>query len=203
MLKKKSLLFTLIVVALSVLPFAECQNPESNVMVTVDQPWWRTTGANQPTEFIAHGKGGTLPYTFQWYTTFLDPTISPEQWIKVPVPDSNSSTFRFVESTLGRYGISVNISDSNGDSEYQSFQPMGIVVTVQSSPVLQPSTTPSPTPSHSSNQPSSTLHIPTTKGIPNENYTQEFLILLLIVILVVVIIVTVLVIVGRSKAAIK
>ena len=112
--------------------------------VIVDQPWWRTTGINQPTEFTAHGKGGTPPYTYQWYITYLDTALPPERWFTVAVPNSNISTFKFVESTLGRYGISLRITDSNGESEYQSFQPMGIVVTVQSSPVAQPTTSPSP-----------------------------------------------------------
>jgi hypothetical protein len=143
-LKTKRLLIGIIVVVLSALPFAECQVAEANIYVMVDQPFWRTVEVNQPTEFLAHGSGGTPPYTFQWYTTFLDPNI--EHRITVPVPNSNSSTFKFAESTLGRYGISVRISDSNGNSEYQSFQPIGIVVTVQSSPVAQPSTTPSPSP---------------------------------------------------------
>ncbi len=148
-LKKKILLFGIIVVALSTLQFAECQIAEASIEAMVDQPWWRTIEVNQTTEFIVHGSGGTPPYTFQWYTTFLDPAKPAEDWITVPVPNSNSSMFRFVESTLGRFGISVNISDLNGDSEYQSFQPMGIIVTVQSSPVIQPSTTPSPTPTFS------------------------------------------------------
>lgn len=148
-LKKKILLLAIMVVALSTLQFAECQVAEANIEVMVDQPWWRTIGANQTTEFIAHGRGGTPPYTFQWYTTYLDPTTPAEDWITVPVQNSNSSTFKFVASALGRYGISVKISDLNGDSKYQSFQPMGILVTVQSMPVLQPSTTPSQTQSHS------------------------------------------------------
>lgn len=148
-LKKKILLLAIMVVALSTLQFAECQIAEANIEVMVDQPWWRTIGANQTTEFIAYGTGGTPPYTFQWYTTYLDPTTPAEDWITVPVQNSNSSTFKFVASALGRYGISVKISDLNGDSKYQSFQPMGIVVTVQSTPMVQPSTTPSQTSSHS------------------------------------------------------
>jgi hypothetical protein len=118
------------------LNFIVCLGSDSSgsPMVTVDQPWWRITGVNQPIEFTASAKGGTPPYTFQWYTTFLDPTIPPEQWHTVMVPDSNSSTFKFVASTTGRYGISIRLSDSKGEGEYQSFQPIGIVVTVQSSP---------------------------------------------------------------------
>ncbi len=115
--------------------------------VTVDQPWWRTIGINQQTEFTTHVVGGMPPYTFQWYVTYLDPSLQPENWSTVAVPNSNTSTFKFSESTLGKYGISLQINDSNGESEYQSFQPMGIVVTVQSLSVASPSLTPTNAPS--------------------------------------------------------
>jgi hypothetical protein len=142
---KSLFLFLTLIIALS------CLTNEvlaiDSLIVIVDQPWWRTTGINQPTEFTGHTEGGTPPYTYQWYVTYLDPNIPPENWSAVAVPNSNTSTFKFVESTLGRYGISLRITDSNGESEYQSFQPMGIVVTVQSSPVAQPSTSTSPIPS--------------------------------------------------------
>ncbi len=46
-------------------------------------------------------------------------------------------------STPGRYGISIRINDSKGEGEYQSFQPIGIVVTVQSTPITtSPSSAP-------------------------------------------------------------
>ena len=118
-------------------------------MVTVDQPWWRTTGIKQPVEFIANATGGTPLYTYQWYITFLDPTIPPGQRQAVMVPNSNSSTFKFASSIPGRYGISIRLSDSKGEGEYQSFQPIGIVVTVQTSPVPQLTLSPSPTPTPS------------------------------------------------------
>jgi hypothetical protein len=89
------------------------------------------------------------PYTFIWYTTFLDPNIPAEHWHRVMVPNSNSSTFTFVGSVPGRYGISIGISDSKGEGEYQSFQPIGIVVTVQKSFVPQITPSPSPTPAPS------------------------------------------------------
>jgi hypothetical protein len=112
----------------------------------VDPPFWRTTGINQPTEFTAHAMGGTPPYTYQWYVTYLDPNLPPENWSPVAVLNSNTSAFQFVESTLGKYGVSLRITDLNGETKYESFQPMGIIVTVQSSPVAQPTTSSSPTP---------------------------------------------------------
>jgi hypothetical protein len=148
-MRKKIIPLTVLVVCLLTSSFAWVQTVQASPMVTVDKPWWRTTGVNQPVEFTASAKGGTPPYTFQWYTTFLDPTVPSGQWHTVMVPDSNSSTFKFAASTTGRYGISIRLSDSKGIDEYQSFQPMGIVVTVQSSPVPQPTRSPSlsPTPS--------------------------------------------------------
>ena len=146
---KSLFLFLTLIIALSCLTNEVLAIDSPTVMV--DQPWWRTTGINQPTEFVAHGEGGKPPYTYQWYITYLDPALPPENWSKVAIPNSNASTYNFVESTLGKYGISLQITDSNEESEYESFQPMGIVVTVQSSPVVSPSpsitSTNSPTPS--------------------------------------------------------
>lgn len=146
-LEKRNFLLGVLVLSLFTASFAGVQTVKASPTVMVDQPWYRVTSANQPVEFTASATGGTPPYIFQWYTTFLDPTVSPEQWNTIMVPDSNSSTFKFVASTPGRYGISIRLSDSNGDSEYQSFQPIGIVVTVQSSPVPQSTSSPSPSPS--------------------------------------------------------
>jgi hypothetical protein len=146
-LEKGNFLLGVLVLGLLVASFSGVETAKASPTVMVDQPWYRVTGVNQPVEFTAIASGGTPPYTFEWYTTFLDPTVSPEQWNTVMVPDSNSTTFKFVTSTPGRYGISIRLSDSNGDSEYQSFQPIGIVVTVQLSPVPQSKTSPSPSPS--------------------------------------------------------
>jgi hypothetical protein len=147
-MKKGNFPLGFFVVGLLALYFAGVQTVKASPMVTVDQPWWRTTGVNQPVEFTASASGGTPSYTFQWYTTFLDPNVPSEQWRTVMVPDSNSSTFKFIASIPGRYGISIK-SDSTGNGEYQSFQPEGIVVTVQTSPVPQITSSPSPTPTPS------------------------------------------------------
>ena len=145
-LKKRNFLFISLVLGLLIASFVGFQTAMASPMVTVNQPWWRTTGVNQPVEFTANATGGTPPYTFQWYTTYLDPAIPAEQWHTVMIPDSNSSTFKFASSIPGRYGISIRLSDSKGEGEYQSFQPIGIVVTVQTSPVPQLTPSPSPTP---------------------------------------------------------
>ena len=143
-MRKGIIVRAVLVLGLLISLFVGVQTVKASPMVMVDQPWYRITGVNQPVEFTANASGGTPPYTFQWYTTFLDPTVSSDQWKTIEVPYSNSSTFTFIASTPGRYGISINVTDSNGDGEYQSFQPIGIVVTVQSSPVPQSTTSPSP-----------------------------------------------------------
>jgi hypothetical protein len=157
MLKKRSFLFRVIVLGLLIVSCIGFQTVKASPMVMVDQPWWRTTGINQPVEFTANATGGTPPYTFQWYTTFLDPSVPSGQWHTLTVPDSNSSTFKFAASIPGRYGISIRLSDSKGDGEYKSFPPVGIVVTVQTSPVpqLTPSPSPTPTPSPPNFEPTS------------------------------------------------
>jgi hypothetical protein len=144
-MKRKTLLLAILVLGLLTSTFAGVQTVRASPSVMVDLPWGRATGINQPIEFTASGNGGTPPYTFQWYTTFLDPNVPPDQWVTKAVPETNSSTFIFVKSIPGRYGISIRITDSTGDSEYQAFQPIGIVVTVQSTPKIQPTVTPSPT----------------------------------------------------------
>ena len=162
-MRKGIIVRAVLVLGLLISLFVGVQTVKASPMVIVDQPWYRVTGVNQPVEFTANASGGTPPYTFQWYTTFLDPTISSEQWKTIEVPYSNSSTFTFIASTPGRYGISINVTDSNGDGEYQSFQPIGIVVTVQSSPVPQSTSSPSPSPTASLN-PTPT---PTTPEFPS------------------------------------
>ena len=143
-MRKGIIVRAVLVLGLLISLFVGIQTVKASPMVIVDQPWYRVTGANQSVEFTANASGGTPQYTFQWYTTFLDPAVSSDQWKTIEVPYSNSSTFAFIASTPGRYGISINVTDSNGDGEYQSFQPIGIVVTVQSSPVPQSTTSPSP-----------------------------------------------------------
>ena len=158
-MRKGIIVRAVLVLGLLISLFVGVQTVKASPTVMVDQPWYRVTGVNQPVEFTANASGGAPPYTFQWYTTFLDPTISSDQWKTIEVPYSNSSTFTFIASTPGRYGISINVTDSNGDGEYQSFQPIGIVVTVQSSPVPQSTPSPSLSPTASLN-PTPTPTIP-------------------------------------------
>ena len=146
MMRRNALPLLILALGLLAASFAGIQTVNASPWVMVNQPFVRrVTGINQPVEITASGNDGTPPYTFQWYTTFLDPTVPSEQWITEVVPDANSATFKFVQSVPGRYGISIRLTDSKGDSEYQSFQPIGIVVTVQSTPIVQATPTPSPT----------------------------------------------------------
>jgi hypothetical protein len=168
-MRKKILLLTVLVLGFLISSFAGVQTAKASVWVMVDQLGQRVTGVNQPVEFTASGSGGAPPYTFQWFTTFLDPNVPPEHWTRVAVPGATSSTFKFVESIPGRYGISIRISDSKGEGEYQSFQPIGIVVTVQLEPVAQPT----PLPSHT---PSPTPAPPSISWISQQNktYTENY-----------------------------
>jgi hypothetical protein len=118
MMRKKTLLLAIVVGGLLTSTFAGIQTVKASPGVMVDLPWGRVIGVNQPTEFTASGNGGTPPYTFQWYTTFLDPNVPPEQWVTVAVPGATSSAFNFVASIPGRYGISIRINDSKGEGEY-------------------------------------------------------------------------------------
>jgi hypothetical protein len=119
-----------------------------------------TTVVNQPIEFTATASMGTPPYSYQWYTQlwttwklgmpFPLPPLGPE----VAVPGATSSKFEFVASSPGTYGISINVTDSAGNSVYDVFQPGGIWVFVLASPTSTPTpATPiaTPTPSEQSN----------------------------------------------------
>jgi hypothetical protein len=136
-------LFVLLSISILATPFLAIGTVTASPYFIVDQPWGRATGINQPVEFHASGSGGTPPYTYQWYTTFLDPNVSPDQWVTNAVSGATGETFNFVALNSGRYGISTRIADANGQGEYQSFQPIGIVVTVESNPVT---TSPAPEP---------------------------------------------------------
>lgn len=172
--RRNIVLLTLFAVGLLTSSFAGIQTAKASVWVMVDYPWNRITGVNQPTEFTASGTGGTPPYTFQWYTTFLDPNVPSQRWIRVAVPGANSSTFNFVASTPGRYGISISVTDSKGEGEYQSFQPIGIVVTVQSTPVSQSMPSPPPNPSPTPSPPNITSLSAQDKTYKESNVPLDF-----------------------------
>lgn len=128
-MQKKPLTLGIFIIALLVLPYAQTASAESSVTVN---PLCAKVYVNQPVEFTAKTYGGIAPFTFQWYYTYLDPNVSPEQWKKVAVPSATNATFQFVASKAGRYGISISWTDASGYEGYETFQPMGVVVTVES-----------------------------------------------------------------------
>ncbi|MCW4030401.1 MAG: hypothetical protein NWE92_12240 [Candidatus Bathyarchaeota archaeon] len=130
-MQTKPLTLGFIIVALLILPCAETASAESSVTVS---PLCAIVSVDQPVEFMARNYGGVPPLTYQWYYTYLDPNVSPEQWKKVAVPGANNATFRFVASKAGRYGISISWTEAGGYEGYESFQPMGVVVTVKPLP---------------------------------------------------------------------
>ena len=71
MIRKKTLLLAIVIVGLLLTTLPGIQMVKATTGVMVDLPWGRVIGVNQSTEFTASGNGGTPPYTFQWYTTFL------------------------------------------------------------------------------------------------------------------------------------
>jgi hypothetical protein len=198
---KNYLLLTLLAFALSASLFAGIQTVKASTYVMVDQPWNRIIGINQSTEFIATGNGGTPPYTFQWYTTFLDPNVPPQQWRTVAVSGDNSAAFQFSASTPGRYGISIRVNDSKGEGEYQSFQPIGIVVTVQLTPVTQPSSSPSPTASPLNAPPQSQPNETSTEQTPqNSSVPQSFPIVETALFLVIIVVVVIAAVAAAKKS---
>jgi hypothetical protein len=78
-MQNKPLTLGFIIVALFILPCAETASAESSVTVS---PLCATVSVDQPVEFRARTYGGVPPFTYQWYYTYLDPTVSPEQWKK-------------------------------------------------------------------------------------------------------------------------
>ncbi len=129
-----------------------------------------TTLVNQPVEFTATASRGTPPYSYQWYTQLWTtwepgmPNTLPPLGPIVAVPGATSSSFEFIESSPGTYDISINVTDSAGNSVYDVFQPGGIWVwvSVLASPTPTPATpltaSPSPAPNPEAG-PSTDLYI--------------------------------------------
>jgi hypothetical protein len=148
---KKTFTLTFLIVTFLVLPCLNSVAVDSNVDV---RPIYAVVAPNEPVQFTVTPVGGTPPFFYQWYYTYLDPIVDPEDYVRVAFPGATNETFQFSASKPGRYGISISWQDGAGYTGYQSFQPMGIVVTVTdlstSTSSLTPTltTTPTPTQSH-------------------------------------------------------
>jgi hypothetical protein len=161
---KKTFTLTFLIVAVFILPCLNRAVADSDVYVS---PFFAVVAPNELIQFTAKPIGGTPPFTYQWYYTFLDANLVPEDYVRVAVSGAINETFQFSASKLGRYGISIGWQDGDGYTGYQSFQPMGIVVTVTNtststpSPTLTPTATPMPTQSQVNHTVDSPHQIPT------------------------------------------
>ena len=105
---------------------------------------FQTTYVNQSVNITVTPESGTPPYTYQWYTQLWTKIWGSPVGTNTPFPNATSSTFHFIEPIAGTYGISLQINDSAGNGDYDSFPVTGVWVVVQ--PSLLSSNTPSPTP---------------------------------------------------------
>ena len=118
----------------------------AEISMSIEQPSIQTTYVNQPVNITAKPTSGTPPYTYQWYTQLWNSTVGSPIGGIVAFPGATSSTFKFVESTPGTYDISLNVSDSEGNGDYDSFPISGVWVIVQPLSASSPSPTPTATP---------------------------------------------------------
>ena len=118
----------------------------AEISMSIEQPAIQTTYVNQPVNITAKPTSGTPPYTYQWYTQLWNSTGGSPIGAIVAFPGATSSTFKFVESTPGTYDISLNVSDSAGNGDYDSFPISGVWVIVQPLSASSPSPTPTATP---------------------------------------------------------
>jgi hypothetical protein len=125
---------------------------------------------NQTFEIAATVSGGTLPYTYQWYTKWFPPWkagMDPGQYRassgnEIAVLGATFSTFQFIPTAEGIYWIGVSVSDSSGNnvSRFPSIQPLQLIV---NNPVPE---TPSPSPTPSSTNSKSLTPTPSIPELP-------------------------------------
>ena len=139
--KTFSLLLIVLLVVLSLMMAKPAFAAE--ISMRIEPSAFQTTYVNQPVNITAIPTSGTPPYTYQWYTQLWNSTEGSPIGSIVAFSGATSSTFKFVESTSGTYDISLNISDSAGNGDYDSFPISGVWVIVQ--PLSASSPTPTPT----------------------------------------------------------
>lgn len=160
MLKKTfTLSFLILIAAVLILPYLNLAAADSNVDVS---PISAVVAPNQPAQFTVKPNAGTPPFTYQWYYTYLDQNVNPEDYVRVAVPGATNETFQFSAAKPGRYGISIGWQDGDGYTGYRSFQPLGIIVTVTdpSTATPAPMTTPTATLQSTKLNPDNTFSIP-------------------------------------------
>ncbi|XHH10175.1 MAG: hypothetical protein ACFCUE_05975 [Candidatus Bathyarchaeia archaeon] len=128
--------WALIFLLLLSLVFSGAGSVRANSLTVSVTPGYQTTLINEPVTFTATPSGGLSLYTYQWYTqlwpTWKPGTPYPTQPLgsEVPVKDATEPIFNFSSSKAGTYSISIQITDSSGDTVYNVFNPGGIWVFV-------------------------------------------------------------------------
>ncbi len=112
----------------------------TGISMSIKQSFIQYTYVNQPVEITANPTSGNPPYIYQWDTQLWTSVGGSPEGPIVAFPGATSSTFTFVESTPGTYDISLNISDSAGYGDYDSFPISGVWVIVSASATV-PATT--------------------------------------------------------------
>ena len=113
----------------------------TEIGIGIEQGFLQQTSVNQPVNISATPLSGTPPYTYQWYTQLWTTMGGSPIGGIVAFPNATSSTFRFIESTAGTYDISLQINDSAGNGDYDSFPISGVWVIVQPLPSSSPIST--------------------------------------------------------------
>jgi hypothetical protein len=103
----------------------------AEIGISIEQGYLQETFVNQTVNISALPLSGTPPYTYQWYTQLWTTMGGSPIGGIVAFPNATSSTFTFIESIAGTYDISLQINDSAGNGDYDSFPISGVWVIVQ------------------------------------------------------------------------
>ncbi len=139
----KVLALVLLLTSLSLVSFLASEPAKAGgISISIKESFFQETYLNQPVTITATPLSGEPPYTYQWYTQLWSSGSDGKPLGPItPFPNATSSTFRFIESTAGTYDISLQINDSAGNGDYDSFPISGVWVIVQPLPSSSPIST--------------------------------------------------------------
>jgi hypothetical protein len=183
-MRKVTVLLTILILSLIapiILEFCTVWAQEEHAYINVAfSNFQKTAYVGQPVEITAYATNGTPPYTYQWRIVLLPQDIADlyksnssyfplamvldGRLVWIDVPGATSSTFNFVESTLGTYAIGVSVTDSAGNDGGST--PLDCITVLPG-----PAPLPSPSPTQIPSPPSIQLLSPenktyTANGIP-------------------------------------